>query len=82
VPDHLILWAGEVPTDIDWNMGARKLAAARIDAVRGDRDELTSQKVLQRNLGTLTEVGLHYQLHTFSGRHHLDDEMLRGLTNF
>jgi predicted esterase len=82
VPDHLILWAGEVPTDIDWNMGARKLRGARIDAVRGDRDELTSQNVLQRNLGTLTEVALHYQLHTFSGRHHLDDEMLRRLTNF
>ena len=47
VPDQLILWAGEVPTDVDWNMGARKLAPTRIDAVRGDRDQSVSQIVLQ-----------------------------------
>ena len=78
-PDHLVSWAGEVPTDVDWNMGARKLANTRIDIVCGDRDELTSPKVIQRNIATLTEVGLRYQLHSFSGRHHLDDEMLRRL---
>jgi predicted esterase len=76
VPHQLILWAGEVPADIDWNMGARKLAATRIDVIRGDRDELTSQEGLQRNLRTLQDVGLEYHMHGFSGRHHLDSELL------
>ena len=79
VPDQLILWAGEVPTDVDWNMGARKLAPTRIDAVRGDRDQSVSQIVLQRNLDRLTEVALQYQIHRFSGGHRLDDELLRQL---
>ena len=79
VPDQLILWAGEVPTDVNWNMGARKLTPTRIDAVRGDRDQSVSQIVLQRNLDRLTEVALQYQIHRFSGGHRLDDELLRQL---
>jgi predicted esterase len=81
VPQHLILWAGEVPADVDWNMGARKLASSRIDVVRGNRDDLTSQATLERNLRTLTEVGLSYELHQFDGRHHLDDSTLIRLAN-
>ena len=81
VPDQLILWAGEVPADIDWNMGARKLATTKIDAVRGDRDESVSRNALQRNLDRLTEVALQYQIHGFSGGHRLDDEMLRKLAD-
>jgi predicted esterase len=79
VPEQLIIWGGEVPTDVDWNMGARKLAAARIDVVRGARDEMLPGNTLDRNLGTLTEAGLRYQLHSFDGAHHLDSEMLQRL---
>ena len=82
VPDHLILWAGEVPNDVDWNMGARKLTGTRIDAVRGDQDQSVSHMALQRNLDTLTEVGLQYQLHSFGGAHKLDADLLRRLADF
>lgn len=81
VPRHLILWAGEVPTDVDWNIGVRKLADTRIDAVRGDRDELTSKAVAERNLGVLNGVGLRYRLHEFSGGHHLDTDLLQTLAS-
>ena len=81
VPDHLIIWAGEVPTDVDWNIGARKLARTRIDVVHGTRDELTSQAVLERNLHMLSEVGLSYELHHFDGRHELDPDTLLRLAN-
>lgn len=76
IPQQLILWAGEVPTDVDWNMGARKLAQTRIDVVRGNRDALTSQAGWDKNLRTLAEAGLGYQQHEFSGGHHLDDALL------
>ena len=79
LPHQLILWAGEVPTDVDWAMGARKLANTRIDAVRGDRDELTSQTTLERNLATLSGVGLRYHLHEFGGGHHMNDDLLQQL---
>jgi predicted esterase len=81
VPQQLILWAGEVPTDVDWSAGARKLAHARIDVVRGDRDESVPQAALERNLRAFDEVKLSYHLHSFSGGHHLDDEMLRRLAS-
>ncbi len=79
VPEQLIIWAGEVPTDVDWNMGARKLAAARIDVVRGAHDEMMPGNTLDRNLGTLTGAALQYRLHSFDGGHHLDDKMLQRL---
>lgn len=81
VPHHLILWAGEVPSDVDWTAGARKLARTRIDVVRGDRDESITESVLRRNLRALDDVKLKYHLHSFSGGHHLDDEMLRRLAS-
>ena len=81
IPQQLILWAGEVPTDVDWTMGARKLAHTRIDVVRGNRDEVTSQAGLEKNLRTLAEAGLGYQQHDFSGGHHLDDALLARLAH-
>ena len=80
-PHDLILWAGEVPADADWNMGARKLAHTSIHAVRGRQDELTPNTALQRNLQTLSAVGLTYQMHEFDGGHHLDETVLRDLAD-
>lgn len=80
-PDDLILWAGEVPTDADWNLGARKLVHTTIHAVRGRQDELTPDSALQRNLQTLSAVGLTYRMHEFDGGHQLDETVLRDLAN-
>jgi predicted esterase len=80
-PHDLIIWAGEVPTDVDWAIGARKLAQTAIVAVRGSRDELTSQSTFERNLRVLDDVGLSYQLYHFEGGHHLDEGTLRRLAN-
>jgi predicted esterase len=82
VPDHLIIWAGEVPVDVDWQMGARKLAATRIDAIRGEQDDAMPEPVVQRNLAALTKVGLQYQLHSFGGGHQIDDDLLRRIAEF
>ena len=76
VPDHIILWAGEVPQDVDWTAAARKLAKTRIDVVRGSRDDLTSEEGLSRNLRTLSEVALEYHVHQFNGGHHMDEATL------
>lgn len=80
-PHELIIWAGEVPTDVDWAMGARKLAQTGLVAVRGTRDESTSESSFERNLRTLQDVGLSYQLHHFEGGHRLDETTLRRLAN-
>ena len=81
VPDHLIVWAGEVPQDVDWAAAARKLAKTRIDVVHGSRDELTARDGLSRNLRALDEVGLKYHKHEFEGGHRLDDATLVRLAN-
>ncbi len=79
IPHQLIIWAGEVPPDVDWAVASKKLAATRIDVVRGETDGSITQESLDRNIERLVAVGLQYQLHGFSGAHHLDDGMLRRL---
>jgi predicted esterase len=78
-PAEVVLWAGEVPDDVDWTEGARKLAQTRIRAIRGSRDENVPATVFQRNLETLKQVGLSYQMHEFDGGHKLDDAVLLAL---
>ena len=80
-PHTLIIWAGEVPHDVDWMMGAKKLAHTRIVAVRGDQDKLTSQDGFAGSLRILSEAGIEYQQLEFSGGHHLDDATLVQLAN-
>ena len=75
-PQDLIIWAGEVPTDVDWPMGARRLAQTAIHAVHGTRDEMVSRAGFLRNLQTLDAVGLSYQMHEFDGGHQLDEGVL------
>jgi hypothetical protein len=60
-------------------MGARKLSQTRIDGVRGNRDEMTSQATFERNLAVLSGVGLRYRLHDFDGGHQMDGELLQRL---
>jgi predicted esterase len=79
VPDQLILWAGDVPHDVEWSVAARKLAGTNIVVVRGARDELTSQAGFERSLQTLGAAGLKFQAREFSGAHHLDEKLLQHL---
>ncbi len=75
-PHTLIIWAGEVPRDVDWKMGAKKLAHTRIVAVRGDHDKLTSEEGFASNLRILSEAGIGFQQLEFGGGHHMDDTTL------
>ena len=79
VPDQLILWAGEVPHDVDWQAGTRKLAGTSIVAVHGARDELTSRDVFERNLQTLQKAGLTCSRLEFPGGHRVDEKVLADL---
>jgi predicted esterase len=79
VPDQLILWAGEVPHDVDWKLAARKLAGTSIVAVRGERDELTSQAHFERSLQTLANAGFKFEQRGFAGGHQLDEKLLTDL---
>lgn len=77
--DDLILWAGEVPPDVDMQPAAVRLHQTRIVLTYGTNDGLIAQTAQARNRELLDGAGLSYQVHHYKGGHHLDDGLLSRL---
>jgi predicted esterase len=76
-PDHLILWSGALPPDLDSE--ARQLREVpRISVVIGERDEAAG-RVIDAERARFERFGLRYELVRFDGGHELHAETLRRL---
>jgi predicted esterase len=69
--DQLILWAGEVPPDVDLQAAAERLRDTHITLVRGSRDELAPRGGVDRHIERLAAVGLSSELLEFDGEHEI-----------
>lgn len=78
-PDVLILWAGEVPPDVDLVPAAGRLRNTRLIVVYGRQDELVPEVMLRTQLTRLDEAGIKYELHAYDGGHELDPHLLAEL---
>ncbi len=74
--DHLILWGGEVPPDLD----LKRLRVPRLTLVYGTRDELFTPKIVAATESRLREHKITYQLVPFEGGHEMDEPTLRRLS--
>jgi predicted esterase len=74
--DHLILWAGAFPPDIDYKKNAHLLSSLRKWVVIGDQDEFIKQEQLNEHIDFLREHGLDHELIVFSGKHEIQKEAL------
>lgn len=80
VPVHrLILWAGTLPTDLEWSRLATRMGSTSIEIVLGDRDKFIRPDQLERELGTLRNADLRYQLIRHPGGHSIDAGVLARL---
>ncbi|MDH3215642.1 MAG: phospholipase [Candidatus Krumholzibacteria bacterium] len=77
--DHLILWAGFVPGDIDLAKSGNPFAALRLSLVVGDRDELAKPGRVVKEEARLHSYQLRYDLIKFAGGHHLNKNVLSKL---
>lgn len=75
--DRLIVWAGEVPPDLD----LKRLRVPGLTLVYGNQDELFMPKVVAANETRLREHGMRYELVSFEGGHEIDEATLRRLTH-
>lgn len=73
--DRLILWAGEVPPDLDLKL----LRVPRLVLVYGTGDEFFTPKVVAANEARLREHGVPYELISFAGGHVIEADTLRRL---
>lgn len=76
---ELILWAGEVPPDVDMQPAAAKLRQTRVLWVGGSRDEFLAEPAARRQHELLEAAGLTYEARRFEGGHRLDAALLAAI---
>jgi len=74
--DHLIVWGGEVPPDLD----LKRLRVPRLTLVYGTRDEFFTPKIVTATEARLREHKIAYELVPFEGGHEIDESTLQRLT--
>ena len=73
---HLILWAGTVPEDIDYQPALDYFRDKRLHFVYGTQDQFLTEARLQAYQAQVGETGLTFETSTFEGRHKVDREVL------
>ena len=77
--DRLILWAGEVPPDLDLAGAAERLRRLRLLFVLGRKDEYITPKIVAREEERLRSHGIPFEVKWFEGGHEIDAELLKEL---
>jgi len=77
--DRLILWAGEVPPDLDLAGAAERLRRLRLLFVLGRQDGYITPKIVAREEERLRSHGIPYEVRWFDGGHEIDAELLKEL---
>jgi len=73
---HLILWAGIFPPDLDLPKGQEKFKNLKISNVYGDRDEYLNNDRLAEQAQVANKLGVSYSKIVFQGGHQIDEDAL------
>ena len=74
---RLVLWAGEIPPDLDLADARARFEAMDILLVAGSADEFITPKILERETSRLATVGIAPKVLRFEGGHVIDGTVLR-----
>ena len=77
--DHLVLWGGAVPPELDLAAWAARLHGATITLVAGDRDELTPPALVAAEAERFAAAGVAHDLLRHPGGHEIDADVLLAL---
>lgn len=78
--DHVILWGGQLPEDVDAAQLRDATRTTRITYAIGDRDEVIPADGVERTVARLAASGAPFERLTFAGGHRLDRGTLLSLT--
>jgi predicted esterase len=73
---QVIMWAGEVPHDVDMAASAQRLRATEIVFARGSHDQVVTEKHVATHLHKLDTAGIAYDLRVYDGEHRMDAGLL------
>jgi predicted esterase len=74
--DHLVLWSGGIPPELDLASWSSRLHGASITLVAGDSDELATPSAVAREAERLSAAGVAFTLQRFAGGHTIDADAL------
>lgn len=77
--DHLVLWAGTVPEDLDYRSHAKYFASRGLHFIYGTEDPFITDERLSAHQALINDQQLHFQVNTFQGKHVVDRAALREL---
>lgn len=77
--DHLILWAGGIPPDLDLAAKKNVFNSLRLTIVAGKQDPQIDARRLTAEEERLKSHGVDYELVRYDGGHHLDSGVLEKL---
>jgi predicted esterase len=75
--DHLILWGGVLPEDLDYQPLMAYFEPKKLTFVCGDNDEFINQEGIEKHLALAKEKGLTMDLVGFEGRHEVLTDVLQ-----
>jgi len=78
-PQHLILWAGDFPADIEASRAKQAVQGLAVSVVCGDQDAYVSPAQLHEQATVLRRHGAQVATHSFAGGHALHPELLHQL---
>jgi predicted esterase len=74
--DHLVLWGGAIPPELDAAAWAARLHGAAITLVVGSDDEYATPAAVAAEAERLSAAGVAFTLHRYEGGHRIDAEAL------
>ena len=75
--DHLILWAGLLPEDLDYTPYQTYFNAKKTIFIYGTNDQYVTPERLNWQADFTKKQGLQYQIKTFDGKHIIDRKVLK-----
>jgi predicted esterase len=74
--DHLFLWGGFLPEDLDYSSQATYLESKKLHFVYGKKDEFLSPERLEEHAAFIARQKLKVNIFPFDGRHVVDSDIL------
>ncbi len=77
--DHLVLWAGLLPEDLNYQPHTDYFASKKLHFVYGTKDPFLTEERLQAHRQLIEEQQLNFRVDIFEGKHVVDRAVLRRL---
>ena len=73
---HLVLWGGSMPPDLDRSLMRERWGGMQVHLVQGEKDELVPEEVVRANAAILQRAQVEHSVHHHAGGHALDAVLL------